>query len=276
MTHPPRHRGFTLTELAVVLLIVGLLVGGMLLPLAAQDDLRRSQETQRSLDEIRDALLGFAVANGRLPCPDIDLDGMEDCAQVVALNSPLVGQTTITFSCAAPCEGILPFATVGVAHTDSWNNRFRYLVTPAFASVARVVDTATGTVLSMTPGFSLAAAGNLSVETRGDNPATAAVETKSIASLVSNSPAVVLSHGRNGSGAVTVNGLVLPILATSGDDETANASNGTIKRLRAPTPSAVGCSDPIPGQPFCEFDDLVVWLSPNILFNRMISAGRLP
>lgn len=24
------------------------------------------------------------------------------------------------------------------------------------------------------------------------------------------------------------------------------------------------------------FDDLVVWLSPNILYNRMISAGRLP
>ena len=25
-----------------------------------------------------------------------------------------------------------------------------------------------------------------------------------------------------------------------------------------------------------EFDDIVVWLSPNILFNRMIAAGRLP
>ena len=25
-----------------------------------------------------------------------------------------------------------------------------------------------------------------------------------------------------------------------------------------------------------EFDDLVTWISPNILYNRMISAGRLP
>jgi len=25
-----------------------------------------------------------------------------------------------------------------------------------------------------------------------------------------------------------------------------------------------------------EFDDLVIWLPPGILFNRMVQAGRLP
>ncbi len=25
-----------------------------------------------------------------------------------------------------------------------------------------------------------------------------------------------------------------------------------------------------------EFDDLVTWISPNILYNRLIAAGRLP
>ena len=25
-----------------------------------------------------------------------------------------------------------------------------------------------------------------------------------------------------------------------------------------------------------EFDDLMIWLSPNILFNRMVAAGKLP
>jgi len=25
-----------------------------------------------------------------------------------------------------------------------------------------------------------------------------------------------------------------------------------------------------------EFDDIVTWLSPNILFNRMVVAGKLP
>ncbi|MGH8647009.1 MAG: hypothetical protein ACREX4_22150 [Gammaproteobacteria bacterium] len=32
-----------------------------------------------------------------------------------------------------------------------------------------------------------------------------------------------------------------------------------------------GCVDPA-----CNFDDLVVWLSTPILFNRMVAAGRLP
>ncbi len=64
-----RQRGFTLIELAIVLFVVALLLGGMLLPLAAQQDIRNYGDTQKILVEARDALLGFAVANDRLPCP---------------------------------------------------------------------------------------------------------------------------------------------------------------------------------------------------------------
>ena len=42
-------RGFTLTELAVVVAIIALLIGGMLMPLLAQDDVRRNQQTQKQL-----------------------------------------------------------------------------------------------------------------------------------------------------------------------------------------------------------------------------------
>ena len=48
--------GFTLTELAVVLMIVALLIGGMLVPLSAQNDIRNVNETQKTLNDIRDAL----------------------------------------------------------------------------------------------------------------------------------------------------------------------------------------------------------------------------
>jgi hypothetical protein len=27
---------------------------------------------------------------------------------------------------------------------------------------------------------------------------------------------------------------------------------------------------------FCEFDDIVAWISPSILVSRMVSAGKLP
>jgi hypothetical protein len=49
--------------------IVSLLLGGMLLPLSAQQDVRAYGDTQKTLAEARDALLGYAMANDRLPCP---------------------------------------------------------------------------------------------------------------------------------------------------------------------------------------------------------------
>src|SRR5215212_9621794 len=69
---PDRERrapGFTLVEMMVVLLIVASLVASLSIPLATQLQLRRNESTRQQLDEVRDALLGFAAANGRLPCP---------------------------------------------------------------------------------------------------------------------------------------------------------------------------------------------------------------
>ena len=60
-------RGFTLVELAVVLAIFGLLLGIMVIPLGTQVDQRRFAEAERQLAAVHEALLGFAIANGRLP-----------------------------------------------------------------------------------------------------------------------------------------------------------------------------------------------------------------
>jgi prepilin-type N-terminal cleavage/methylation domain-containing protein len=62
-------RGFTLLELLMVLLVVAILAAGLSMPLAAQVQMRRYDETRRALDEAREALLGFAASSGRLPCP---------------------------------------------------------------------------------------------------------------------------------------------------------------------------------------------------------------
>src|SRR6266567_4443970 len=64
-----KQRGFTLAEVAVVVLIVGLLLGGLLGTYSTQIDLSRTAETKKTLETARDALIGFAAANGRLPCP---------------------------------------------------------------------------------------------------------------------------------------------------------------------------------------------------------------
>ncbi len=51
----------------------------------------------------------------------------------------------------------------------------------------------------------------------------------------------------------------------SSADETANGDNDRVFVSHTPTPPGLN-----------EFDDLVIWISPNILYNRLIAAGRLP
>ena len=110
-------RGFTLVELAVVLAIVGLLLGALLRPMAGQILARQNKETDGFLDEIDQALMGYVVSFGRLPCPDTDGDGIED------FNPPP--------DCAA-VDGLLPSTSLGVAREDAWGQRFIYSVTQEF------------------------------------------------------------------------------------------------------------------------------------------------
>jgi len=92
MTSKP-CRGFTLVELAIVLVIVTLLAGGMMMSLSSQMDQRARTETEQKLQEIREALIGYAAshiaADGKpyLPCPDMDNDGFENRAGNVCSNS---------------------------------------------------------------------------------------------------------------------------------------------------------------------------------------------
>src|SRR5262245_17521014 len=58
----PRAGGFTLTELAIVMMIVALLAGGLLMTFAAQTESRQLTDPQRTLARARDAPMALAVA----------------------------------------------------------------------------------------------------------------------------------------------------------------------------------------------------------------------
>lgn len=113
------QKGFSLIEMAVVLVIVGLLLGGLLVPLSTQMESDRRKETTATLESIRDALLGYAVINGRLPCPDISTprDGLADACTSGANQITVRG---------------LPYATLGVSATDAWGNPWVYAVNGAY------------------------------------------------------------------------------------------------------------------------------------------------
>lgn len=73
------QQGFSLLELAVVMTIIGFIA--MLVPRLV-DDVARMQSSVKSEaphEVAHAALLGFVLANHRLPCPDPDGDGVEDC-----------------------------------------------------------------------------------------------------------------------------------------------------------------------------------------------------
>jgi len=90
-----RTRGFTLIELAIVLVIITILVGGLAMPLTAQIQARRIAETKKTLEEAREAIIGYAMshtvnvsppttctcvytADNKLNAPDIPLDASDD------------------------------------------------------------------------------------------------------------------------------------------------------------------------------------------------------
>jgi prepilin-type N-terminal cleavage/methylation domain-containing protein len=233
-------QGFTLVELAIVMFIVALLLGGMLMPLSAQQDIRARQETERTLSDIRDAIYGYAVVNGYLPCP----------APVNLSTNGLEGTRDANGACPLRV-GFVPWATLGLGRVDGWNHLLRYSVTPAFST--KTIGTGTR--------FTLSSTGDITVQTRDT--------ANALQTLASNLPAVILSHGPRGALAYNDTGTQVADSANLNTDEDTNAAAaGTTFVSRLPTPANIAA----PG----EFDDIVVWIPAGSLFNRMVAASKLP
>lgn len=130
------HQGFSLVEMAIVLIIFGLFLSATLVPLSAQRSIKDIADTRASLEVIKEAIYGFAIINGRLPCPSSfsTLDpsnvnyGIENCA-------------------IAGSEGYLPWKTLGVpegdawvvhrtAATDPWTGYWRYRIDTNFSAIS--------------------------------------------------------------------------------------------------------------------------------------------
>jgi type II secretory pathway pseudopilin PulG len=251
---PRQYSGFSLTELAVVLLIVALLVGTLAPTVSSQIENRNIAETRRTLEDIREALLGFAATTGRLPCPAAGTSGQE---------APASGGTCTNFY----QDGYIPGSTLGIAPldekgfaVDAWGRRIRYAVIsatindPSGNPVANPFTTANGIRSATLPQIAGASPLLLICDPSNGGSVTA-TSCGTAQKLTDNAVAVFFSTGKNGN------------IGTLGADEAENMDNDAVFISHVPAPSGAANG---------EFDDIASWLSPHVLYSRMISAGQLP
>jgi len=250
-----RRCGFSLIELALVLLVMTLALSALAVPLAAQVQLRRQEETRRVLDEAKEALLGFAATHGRLPCPASESSrGLESFAP---------GGDAANGLCSHFHGGYLPGATLALSPLDAdgfardaWmhpRNRIRYAVFGAEGVVNGVAQPLTRTdgLRAATLPALAAAPHYLFICAR----AAAASDCGPAANQLTRRAAfVILSPGANAAA-----------VPPAGSDEARNLEG-------AGTFVARDFSN-VPGE---EFDDLLQWVAIHLVVNRLVLAGRLP
>lgn len=241
--------GFSLLELSMVLIIAALLFGGMLPGLSALRQAAEYEEARHQLEIANEAILGFAVRHGRLPCPAAPAaEGME---------SPAGGG-----ECSHTWNGLLPAGTLGLQPLDEhgylldpWGNPLRYAISSFTATAcdgSPCLSRENGVRRlwnSETPPMPDLRVCSTAKEKSGQGDKA---ECGAGRALTKDAVAVVFSSGRNGSR--------LP----GSNDEMANADNDRLFVSRAGT------------LPPDEFDDQVSWISSNIFYSRLIAAGRLP
>ena len=266
-----RHRaaGFTLLELSVVVLVVTLLVGGLLVPLSTQVEQRNVSDTQQRMAQVQDALIGFAIAHGRFPCPatvstppqPTDL-GVED---------PPTG----TGVCVHPIDGYVPGTTLGLTNLDSqgfvidaWGlqvNRIRYSITSA---------TVNGVANAFTVPNGMRTAGILAL---GNSANTYLYVCVSATGTTATACSAIVPPA-NDPNALSRGDAVFAIYSlgknagTSGGTSPDEALN--VKSTINTTPVFVNRT--ASGQTGTEFDDLMLWGSRYNVVGRLSAAGQLP
>lgn len=228
--------GFTLVEMAIVMVIVGLMLGGLMTSLSRTVENTRRSEVEAQLAEITEALYGFAQANGRLPCPATPAsNGAELPAGggVCSSSHGFVPSATLGLKGAVGGDGLL---------LDPWSQPLRYSVTRANSSAFTTAGgMQTTTMAGLTPDLRICR------QAACTNP------------LAGTIPVVILSLGKNWAAFTSV-------------DEVENGGETTVGSYR------IASDRDFVSTTYNEstFDDLITWISPHVLYTRMIAAGKLP
>lgn len=239
--------GFTLVEMAIVLIIVTVLMGGLAVGLTSQYDARAQSLTEQTLIDVRDALLGYAVNQHQFPCP---------ADPTATTNTGFESRPCTTGTPGVTWGGLVPGKTLGLSPInekgyvlDGWGQPIHYALTPAFAIAAQVTLTTPGTLIVCSLGSSVSNEGASNADC---NPTSNR--------LTNNAVAVIFSTGKNWSTG-----------GSSANERQNSHPTGTTQ----PDPVFFSGNAQVSAAGG-EFDDIVTWISPYTLYSRMITAGQLP
>lgn len=109
-----KQTGFSLLEMALALLLVGILIQSSLSILSQNQQRQTYKKTEQQLQTIKQALLSYIQINQFLPCPDTNRNGRE--------NREADGQ------CSAH-QGAFPYLEFGgIGQQDEFGNAFFYAI----------------------------------------------------------------------------------------------------------------------------------------------------
>ena len=260
----PRDRGFTLAEIAIGVLIMGIMLSMGLKTAVSNLENAAYSETRSKQEQIKLALIGFLRTNGRLPCPD-------NTAGIATGNeSACVG--------AATGYGVVPWRALGISRDgvlDGWGNFFSYRVSnvnataqPAgvpplhvYANQNWTIHAAAGFDIRSYVSTTAVQAGFQSILIQNREPGPG-LSTES-----RNAVVVLISHGKNGLGAKTIK--AAGRIAGAANDELTNATLGSTTFVRR------AYSDNAPVASGGAYDDVVAYMTPQDLLQPLISERTL-
>ena len=271
-----RQAGFTLIELAVVVLLIGLLATMGISSLKAQLASAAISATKKKQDTIKDALVAYLAKNKRLPCPAIDEKGGLDATVRITTASP-------PNNCITKF-GIVPYTELGLpksAALDGWENFFTYAVSPKWTATLNFngcpySDVGLNKTCIAANAFNVGNPGQITVNERITSASASTFIADPAATPPTGAVVVLVSYGANGTGAYTTKG-TQNAAPTPSTDENVNAIPPSSLPLGAVTVPSFFQRDYTDNAsaPGGAFDDIVMWFSTSDLLNPLIKDRAL-
>ena len=139
MPRSARPEGFTLVEIAVVIVVLSLLLAMMAGIATAMLGQQRREATRQRLAGVETALALFVSQNQRLPCPAngtlAGTDANAGLEQIATPGLPAANTCTVAGVANSQQHGVVPWRSLGLSEqdaTDGWGNRLTYRASTDF------------------------------------------------------------------------------------------------------------------------------------------------